>query len=83
MEAHKLVASMRMGAAADAYYDWQGGLIWMRRDGEPEAEAVRALIRKYGGGHATLVRAPDGIDGERFFQKHSAALKLQGITQLD
>ncbi|CAJ0685659.1 DNA ligase D [Ralstonia wenshanensis] len=31
----------------------------------------------------SLVRAPDGIDGERFFQKHSAALKLQGITQLD
>ncbi|MWL39464.1 ATP-dependent DNA ligase, partial [Escherichia coli] len=25
----------------------------------------------------------DGIDRERFFQKHSAALKLQGITQLD
>ena len=31
----------------------------------------------------SLVRAPDGIEGERFFQKHSAALKLQGITQLD
>ncbi len=58
MEAYKLVASLRMGAAVDAFYDWQGGLVWLRMEGEPEAEAVRALIQKYGGGHATLVRAP-------------------------
>jgi glycolate oxidase FAD binding subunit len=58
MEAYKLVASLRMGAAVDAFYDWQGGLVWLRMEGDPEAEAVRALIRKYGGGHATLVRAP-------------------------
>lgn len=61
MEAYKLVASLRMGAAVDAYYDWQGGLVWLRMEGEPEAEAVRALVRKYGGGHATLVRAPTSI----------------------
>lgn len=58
MEAYKLVASLRMGAAVDAFYDWQGGLVWLRMEGDPEAEAVRALIRKYGGGHAMLVRAP-------------------------
>ncbi|MGH6858968.1 MAG: 2-hydroxy-acid oxidase, partial [Phyllobacterium sp.] len=58
MEAFKLVASLRMGAAVDAFYDWQGGLVWLRMEGEPEAEAVRALIARYGGGHATLVRAP-------------------------
>jgi glycolate oxidase FAD binding subunit len=61
MQAYKLVASLRMGAAVDAYYDWQGGLVWLRIEGEPEAEAVRALIGKYGGGHATLVRAPTNI----------------------
>jgi glycolate oxidase FAD binding subunit len=61
MQAYKLVASLRMGAAVDAYYDWQGGLVWLRMEGEPEAEAVRALIGKYGGGHATLVRAPTSI----------------------
>ena len=31
--------------AVEALYDWQGGLIWLRIDGEPEAEAVRRLIR--------------------------------------
>jgi glycolate oxidase FAD binding subunit len=61
MEAYKLVASLRMGAAVDAFYDWQGGLVWLRMEGDPEAEAVRALIRKYGGGHATLVRAPASV----------------------
>ncbi len=58
MEAYKLVASLRMGAAVDAFYDWQGGLVWLRMEGDPEAAAVRALVAKYGGGHATLVRAP-------------------------
>ncbi len=61
MEAYKLVASLRMGAAVDAFYDWQGGLVWLRMEGDPEAEAVRALIRKYGGGHATLVRASTSV----------------------
>ena len=61
MEAYKLVASLRMGAAVDAFYDWQGGLVWLRMEGEPEAEAVRALIKKYGGGHATLVRASTSV----------------------
>ncbi|SDP67104.1 glycolate oxidase FAD binding subunit [Phyllobacterium sp. YR620] len=61
MEAYKLVASLRMGAAVDAYYDWQGGLVWLRMEGEPEADAVRALLRKYGGGHATLVRGPASV----------------------
>ncbi|UGX85085.1 FAD-binding protein [Phyllobacterium meliloti] len=75
MEAYKLVASMRMGAAVDAYYDWQGGLVWMRLEGEPEAEAVRVLIRKYGGGHATLVRAPVAVRASiPVFEPQSAPL---------
>ena len=56
-EAHRMVLALRMEAGADAFYDWQGGLVWLRIDGEPEADAVRRLVRSHGGGHATLVRA--------------------------
>lgn len=57
-QAHHMVMALRMQAAVDAFYDWQGGLVWLSmREGDPEAELLRGLIRKYGGGHATLVRA--------------------------
>ena len=39
-----MVYALRMEAAVEAFYDWQGGLIWLRMDGEPEAEAVRRLV---------------------------------------
>jgi glycolate oxidase FAD binding subunit len=55
---HAMVMALRMQAAVSAFYDWQGGLIWLRMEhGEPEAELLRALVKKHGGGHATLVRA--------------------------
>ncbi|MCV3205404.1 FAD-binding protein [Mesorhizobium sp. YC-39] len=57
-QAHQMVLALRMQAAVDAFYDWQGGLIWLRMEhGDPEADLLRGLIRKHGGGHATLVRA--------------------------
>lgn len=59
-EAHRLVMALRMQSAADAFYDWQGGLVWLRMEAEPEAELLRGLIRQLGGGHATLVRASPG-----------------------
>jgi glycolate oxidase FAD binding subunit len=55
---HKLVAALRLEAGIDAFYDWQGGLIWMRMEADPEAELLRRYIRALGGGHATLLRAP-------------------------
>ncbi len=56
-ETHKVVMALHMQIAVDAYYDWAGGLAWLRIDDDPQADLLRGLIRKFGGGHATLVRA--------------------------
>ena len=59
MHGWKMVDEFRRYAGADAYYDWQGGLIWLRMEADAEAQILRALIARHGGGHATLVRATD------------------------
>jgi glycolate oxidase FAD binding subunit len=56
-----LVLALRQHAGVDAFYDWQGGLVWMRMEAEPEADLLRALIPRFGGGHATLMRASDAL----------------------
>jgi glycolate oxidase FAD binding subunit len=61
MSGHAVLEDFRQHAAADAFYDWQGGLIWIRVEGEPEADVLRGLVRKHGGGHATLVRASEEV----------------------
>ncbi|MBO3759000.1 glycolate oxidase subunit GlcE [Ciceribacter sp. L1K22] len=53
----KLVAALRLEAGVDAFYEWQGGLVWMRMEADPEADLVRRYVKALGGGHATLVRA--------------------------
>jgi len=58
VEGQKLVAELDVG---DAFFDWQGGLIWLRLQGDPQAEKVRKLVVKNGGGHATLVRASERV----------------------
>ena len=58
MQGHRMVDAFRRAAGANAYYDWQGGLVWLRMEAYPEAEVLRKLIAHFGGGHATLVRAP-------------------------
>ncbi|MCO5082834.1 MAG: glycolate oxidase subunit GlcE [Rhizobiaceae bacterium] len=58
-EGWKLALALRMEAPASAFFDWQGGLVWLRIEtgDDPEADLVRRLVVKCGGGHATLVRA--------------------------
>ena len=53
-----MTMELRRTTPASFFYDWQGGLIWLRMEGgEPEAECLRTLVKRHGGGHATLVRA--------------------------
>jgi glycolate oxidase FAD binding subunit len=48
--------------AAQMFYDWAGGLVWVAMPfaGEPDAAAIRSATAAIGG-HATLVRAPAGV----------------------
>ncbi|ODS59005.1 MAG: 2-hydroxy-acid oxidase [Agrobacterium sp. SCN 61-19] len=76
-EAWKLVAGLRLRAGIDAYYDWQGGLVWMRMEADPEAEVLRHGIRTLGGGHATLLRAAPQIRAETAaFEPQTPAVAL-------
>ncbi len=58
------VASLRCGDAPllDHFYDWVGGLVWVRLNDAPDAHAplIRACVAALGG-HATLVRADKDV----------------------
>ena len=76
-EGAKLVARLRLEAGIDAFYDWQGGLVWMRMEADPEADSLRQMIKAFGGGHATLMRAPAAHrDGISAFQPLAPAVAL-------
>ena len=60
-DGHAMVYALRKQVAAEAFYDWQGGLIWLRLESDAEADLVRRLVRAHGGGHATLVRASPAV----------------------
>ncbi|SIP99962.1 glycolate oxidase FAD binding subunit [Rhizobium sp. RU35A] len=55
----QVVAALRQEAGIDVFYDWQGGLVWMRMEADPEADLLRRVIAHFGGGHATLMRASE------------------------
>jgi glycolate oxidase FAD binding subunit len=84
---HQLVAALRLEAGIDAFFDWQGGLVWMRMEADPEAEPLRRYIKALGGGHATLLRAPDQARaGTQAFQPQAdavAALSARVKQKLD
>jgi len=57
---HEVAAAIT--PAAQMFYDWAGGLLWvaMPFDGELGAATIRAAVARIGG-HATLVRAPAAV----------------------
>ncbi|MCO5063331.1 MAG: FAD-binding protein [Rhizobiaceae bacterium] len=79
-EAHSMTLELRRDCPASVFYDWQGGLVWLRMEhGEPEAERLRALVRKHGGGHATLVRANAAVRAAvPVFEPQPPALRALG-----
>ena len=52
-----MVLALRMQAAVEAFYDWPGGLIWLRMERRSRSRAAAPAGRSHGGGHATLMRA--------------------------
>ncbi|HEU0223513.1 MAG TPA: glycolate oxidase subunit GlcE [Paracoccaceae bacterium] len=59
----RLVAALRAGGLDFAhFYDWGGGLVWLRLEeaGDAGAAAIRGALREFGG-HATLVRASGAV----------------------
>ncbi len=74
---HRLVAGLRQEAGVDAFYDWQGGLVWLRMEAEPDGPALRRHIAEVGGGHATLLRAtPDARAQNDAFEPQPQAVAL-------
>jgi glycolate oxidase FAD binding subunit len=57
MAGHQLLSALRLETGVDAYFDWQGGLLWLQMEAGAEADLVRRYIQHVGGGHATLIRA--------------------------
>jgi glycolate oxidase FAD binding subunit len=77
---HGAVAAI-LAAHPDAlyYYDWGGGLVWIgvQAAGDAGAAAIRAAAAQAGGGHATLLRAPDEVRAAvEVFQPLDAAKRL-------
>ncbi|HEY6024531.1 MAG TPA: glycolate oxidase subunit GlcE [Pseudolabrys sp.] len=59
-KAHEIAAAIT--PAAQMFYDWAGGLIWVAMPfaEEPDAASIRGAVAARGG-HATLVRAPTAV----------------------
>jgi glycolate oxidase FAD binding subunit len=67
----------RITPAAQMFYDWGGGLIWvaMPFEDEPDAASIRGAAVALGG-HATLIRAPESVRAwGDVFQTEAPALR--------
>ncbi|HTV33906.1 MAG TPA: FAD-binding protein, partial [Methylocella sp.] len=57
----KIVETVAAAQPVEALFDWAGGLVWLAIDPCEDAAAatIRQAMARHGGGHATLIRAPD------------------------
>jgi glycolate oxidase FAD binding subunit len=73
----RVAADIASRLSAEAYFDWGGGLVWLAVDPAVERagqEVIRDAVR-LGGGHATLIRAPDTVRASAdVFHPQAAAL---------
>lgn len=73
----QLVAALRLETGVDAFYDWQGGLVWLRMEADPEEALLRRYIKAVGGGHATLLRArAEALAASEMFQPQAEAVAM-------
>jgi glycolate oxidase FAD binding subunit len=56
---YEMVDVIRRHAGLAAFYDWQGGLIWLRMEAGAEDVLLRRTIAALGAGHSTLIRADE------------------------
>jgi glycolate oxidase FAD binding subunit len=80
-QAHRLVDLIT--PAAQMFYDWGGGLIWLTMpfEDEPDAGSVRAAVATLGG-HATLIRAPAAVRASvDVFQPEGAAIAAHPVRR--
>jgi glycolate oxidase FAD binding subunit len=72
---HEIAAAIT--PAAQMFYDWAGGLLWVAMPiaDEPDAGSIRDAVKSVGG-HATLVRAPASVRASaEVFEPQDAALR--------
>lgn len=55
-DGHKVVAELSNHSDIDAFYDWQGGLVWIADNSTENTAAVRQAVQKAGSGYATLLQ---------------------------
>jgi glycolate oxidase FAD binding subunit len=72
----RTIDAIKGATEADAFFDWGGGLIWLTMPAGSSADVQADLVRRLlPSGHATLMRAPDGMRAQAaVFQPADPAL---------
>ena len=59
----EVITAITAQTAIRFFCDWAGGLILLSGAGEGLHQIVRSAVEAHGGGHASLLRAPDTMRG--------------------